>query len=147
MIDYDKLKIAHELADKYVCYNHENCTLTNTYYARAYGHYYDIVTPTLGTLNFKTIDSLISKLKELTQPDKPKYEVGQEVWFVRGSYTNFKPEKSFVRGHQDGYINFFDRDNVVFQVLEEQVYPSREDLIESQIEYWHSLMPLEINEG
>lgn len=144
MIDYHKLKLALELAET--------------------------VRSQQGFIEYDcdNIDDLIAKLYELTKRKlckcrnilKPmrsvcddcidravlsvsprhEYKVGQNVWFVRGQYTNFKAEMSLINCFVDNYINFCDKDGIVYYILQEHVYPSREELIEAQIEHWQKLI-------
>lgn len=117
MIDYDKLKIAHEMAKKInqrvsvsVCYLVaddkptfvlDHCDSKNN----------------VTSYNF---DDLITKLKELTQPE-PKYIDG---WVI------------------DGFGNIEFWRNMTQEDIEKnslKVYPSRESLIDAQINYWYDL--------
>jgi hypothetical protein len=133
MIDYEKLKIAHEL-----------CQKTEKYWFRAdLGiDYKDLKFELYKTVDnweeeFEgefSIDELISKLQELTKPE-PKFKVEQEVWFLTEEINDF----------DNGYISVIDHDSDEkyfvngWWMKEEQIYPSKESLIQAQIEYWTCL--------
>lgn len=90
---------------------------------------------TLEEISFDDLDQLITKLKELTQ--KPKYEVGQEVWFIDVDNNISSLEITHINNHENrtGYQNCYKG----WYVPEEKCYPSRESLIKAQIDYWESL--------
>lgn len=128
MIDYEKLKLAHELAHK----------TTDYFVAFYFGNTIEkkdefTLFDSNGVIdrNFSSIDDLIAKLKQLTQPN-PKYEVGQEVWFAE-----------YADDIENAKIVEIMRTEVKVKwnlwLPEKKVYPSREALIEAQIEYWNSL--------
>jgi len=133
MIDYDKLKLAHELFSK----------LTDKYYLSMYVR--REVEFTLcpdaqneQDLDFDCIDLLIAKLTELTQSDepKPKYEVGQQVWyFWNHDVVNTLVERVVVNEE----INYVVECGRV-SMPESLTFPSREALIDAQIEYWQNLL-------
>lgn len=72
--------------------------------------------------------------KELTQPE-PKYKIGQKVWFIH--YTN---AWIFLEGKIESIDNdrYFTYGN---WMNESELYPSKEALIQAQLEYWQSLKP------
>lgn len=130
MIDYEKLKIANELCEKTDGY-HFFCDYSNRYGVSEItlchkGRYIE---------DCSDIDDLINKLKELTQP-KPKYEVGQEVfWLVSdiiysGMVVCCKPNANRWK---------IKIDDELIEIDDCHLYPSREALIDAQIEYWQSL--------
>ena len=137
MIDYEKLKIAHELLDKnkefYLIHTHNSkCTI-------------EIIKDQFELLSFKNkndfyfvtcnLDELISKLQELTKP-QPKYELWQEIYYLcDGEITKSKVYEIDKMG--DAYLY---RVELCGEWLEEKlIYPSKESLIEAQIEHWQSL--------
>lgn len=116
MIDYDKLKLAHELNKKNTRYTIRINLYPHTdlcFYAL-----YDL--NQAEQIDCKNIDDLINKLKELTQP-KPKSFSG---WVIDG-YGNIEEWHGFTE------------ENLKDCVL--AVYPSREALIDAQIAYWIDL--------
>lgn len=140
MIDYEKLKLAHELADKLTEHQAgthfnagiipESCTEREFYIINSMSDYSN-------PLYYKSIDEFIEKLKELTQP-KPKYEVGQKVFAVFPNYP-----VSLISELKITEININDPD-VIYRtdgggIAEAYVYPTREALIDAQIAYWESL--------
>jgi hypothetical protein len=88
-------------------------------------------------MNFSDEDALIEKLIELT-PSEPKYEVGQDVWFLYMGFeiNHFKIQQLFLNNSGE-----WEYDNVP----ESDLFTSRESLIESQIQYWQSLTPAQIS--
>lgn len=135
MIDYEKLKIAHELAVKY----NPDCLVSVTFYSNCFTRF-DYRVELHGCTEYFTgdIDKLLIKLKELTQPEKPtpKYEVGQEVWVIDGENPIACSINDVRYKELDGFL-YSDKDG--FQWLESDLYPTRESLIEAQIEYWNRL--------
>jgi hypothetical protein len=136
MIDYEKLKLAHNLIlkvdEKYVLALYVSCSF-DPYFR-------------LGTLNtdwfedYNNIDDLIKKLKELTEPKRAhKYIVGDEVWFLRVCGTidhSYVVEIDF--DSNDMYLI-----NGVRWFEEKDLYPTKQALIESQVAYWQSLLEAE----
>lgn len=139
MIDYIKLKIAHELACKYsketnllcsvdVCFNGENITYHLYYGASEESH--------LADYHYTySIEDLIAKLKELTQP-KPKYEVGQEVYWIVSDVIYSGIIDCANPNENRWKIKI---DDELVEIDECYLYPSREALIDAQIEYWTNL--------
>lgn len=137
MIDYDKLKKAEELANKI------DCILEFVIYplggrANLYRLMYDRAS--LGgfihSQSFVEIDDLIQKLTELTQP-KPKYEVGQKVWYVNKA-EKLQETQILDLSVQESTIDepFYYCCVSPIPVPESILYPTKQDLIEAQIKYW-----------
>ena len=91
MIDFEKLKLVHKLAQDLVkmehCY-HVDIRKVTVYYSKFKPDYYfdvDINTksPFLDVDDTLSIDELIDKLKELSMP-KPKFAIGEHVWIIDG---------------------------------------------------------------
>jgi hypothetical protein len=131
MIDYEKLKLAHDLVEKidyginYLC---DKSVAGNPIERFQLTHYGKEET-------FYSIDDLIEKLQELTRI-KPKYKVGQEVWRVSNEGI---PESFIIKEiDKDDYGNclFLDED---YWWEEEQLYPSLYNLIDSRINHWKRL--------
>ncbi len=85
MIDYEKLRLAHQMCHAYYVENDRQISIELNFltelveYILYIGHMEDDA--------FSNIDDLITKLESLIQP-KPKYEVGQEVWFIDCTLTH-----------------------------------------------------------
>lgn len=140
LIDYEKLKLAHELVLK----THKWAWIETKYSAQEESLEYKLTVglsgPEEDLYYFDDIDDLITNLKELIPKNIPKYRVGQTVWHLN---TEYLPECTVIES-----IDYCDEENEpIYGVpslygagwLESQVYPSREDLIKAQIEYWTSL--------
>lgn len=137
MIDYEKMKIANDIAEKYSI-QHGICLGINIIFGN---HALGNSEPLRYEMNigeifkFTNIDDLIIKLCVLTEHEqpKPRYEIGDKVWFrVYGREWN---EFSAV------IENYKDNRYWVAQdwMPERLLYSSRESLIEAQIEYWKKL--------
>lgn len=129
MIDYEKLKVAHELAEKLpdeysVGHYWANCKSSYLDYFRLHNEY------TADFEDFESIDDLIDKLQELTQP-KPKYRFkpGDSAFFANGKQEII--EKKIKAG---GIELLWSTDGCT--LVREACYPSREALMDAQIEYW-----------
>lgn len=132
MIDYEKLKLAHELAKKYSALSGKHIELTVAYYQNEKPDYCLEIYEDNGNYSHDKIclEEIISKLQELTQDKpKPKYEVGQTVWVNKLSIINV--EIFEVKGNK-----YFDGDD---WYAENELYSSKQALIEAQIEYWTDL--------
>lgn len=142
MIDYDKLKLAVELAAK----------TNNYYFTIAFATFVNSpnkIEICLEDANstsdgecVKTLDKLIERLKELTQL-KPKYGIGQLVWYADYHNSNgpiicddiidiYLSERLF--REKEYRVKTSDKD-----LPERLFYPSREALIDAQIKYWTEL--------
>lgn len=127
MIDYEKLKEAHELA------KHAKIDLVTTVRTFEDGDC-RLSAAITGGQHTNDMDGIISELKELTKPE-PKYKIKQYVWLIN---DEDKPEQIYIididacsdEMYKDEYGNWW---------LEEQLYPSCQALIDAQIEYWTSL--------
>lgn len=136
MIDYEKLKQAIEIADKYL--KNENDTGSLYLTLNRASDKFPITFAFLG-LKYLTIDDLITKLKELTQPE-PKYKFGDTVWSLKkrgeqGLMSGFIDDSD---GDKDKYYVLYDGEGAYWQT-EDDLYPSRNLLIDAQIDYWYNL--------
>ena len=134
MIDYEKLRIAHELAEEWkkqtntpatICI----CHMLNNRYR------YVLTDGKLHQEAFDDIGDLIAKLTELAQPPS-KYKVGDEVWLLVSSddrIYSYIIEKMFFDGE------YWYCEDTTWCIREKELYPSKESLIEAQIKYWESL--------
>ncbi len=135
MIDYEKLKQAHELASK--CKSHYLLQIISHK-----GAEFTLVDwkPDIPDMNFFDEDSLIEKLTELTQP-KSKYEVGQTIWFMdcEKNIREFIINTVEILGYEGDLYRYRDHSgNYVYE--RDGLYSSRDALIESQIQYWQSFL-------
>jgi hypothetical protein len=146
MIDYEKLKIAHELAHTYA-FNGKEITSVLASTRLVSSNVIEYLIEFYGNEKYQefastNIDDIIGKLTELTQPNepKPKYEVGQEVWVIGNHQI---PEQCIVTKIHPSSKPFLyslkNDDEKEFVEQEGLISSSRELLIQSQIEYWKSL--------
>lgn len=136
MIDYEKLKIAHELIlkchEKYGLACYVSCS--HDAYLRLYAFNSDY----FEDFRFSDIDDLINKLTKLTKLP-PKYK---DAWYI-----NAKGLLACTKFHnREGYVFC---DETAIEVTDcRRIYPSKEALIEAQIEYWSSLKDdIQINQN
>jgi hypothetical protein len=149
MIDYDKLKLVHELAEKLktedwsIKYGYYN---GNGYFVLTFYDFEDM----FHEYEHSNIDDLVSKLQELTGELKPKYKVGQEVWLIDDSeictalIDKYDDREYFLRKCTQVESGMATGKG---WIAEDKVYPSREDLIEAQIDYWNKLRYPDINDS
>ena len=140
MIDYDKLKKAHELIlkadEKYgLAFYIGGSFLT---YHRLYAigdDYYE---------DFGSIDELIEKLESLVKPES-KYKVGDKVFTLNKANEpiEFRIIEFYVTGICPEYFVYRAPDGERYS--EQEVFLTREDLIESQINHWTSLKKQQIS--
>ncbi len=130
MTDYDKLKLAHQLAEKY--YNQSGDSIVIEHNC-CFGCYVNV--PCQFIINqtackFDSLEDLIAKLKEITKTDepKPKYKL---AWFLMDGHINTTEVKN-----QEGFLSCNNTAPIAFG---RTMYNSKKELIESQIEYWHKL--------
>ncbi len=129
MIDYEKLRLAHELASK----------LSTHYMVHGVGGKYPDTCHEFTLCSWSrdediicSLDDLITKLESLTQP-KPKYKSGDIVWFVEEGVT---PVSAEIKQYRciDNKISYIFQDYI--PIKESELYPTRQTLIEDQIAYW-----------
>lgn len=139
MIDYEKLKMAHELAAKIsqeikwvgikteISFGENGFSLLLWIFVD--GEYIPFHT---------SIDNLLAKLVELSGKTKPKYKIGQEVWTLNDEY---KPEECIIE-EIDLCSSELYLDDSGYWWTENQLYSSREELIEAEIEYWLGMLEI-----
>lgn len=134
MIDYEKLKEAHELAE-----NLNSRVSVNVCYLVADKN------PTfiLDCSDFKrnitsyNIEAIIDRLKELTKPE-PKYKVGNSCWYYcEGEIFNYIP--SSIEWDDNRHV-WACKNEHQHRIDENELYPSRIDLIEAQLNYWREML-------
>lgn len=139
MIDYDKLRIAHEAAlqtsyvievtlgvdeDMMDLYIRNVDDEAENYNQHLYSH---------------TIDDLIAKLTELTKP-KAKYKEGDEVWtYSHGHINSWEIEKIRWESASNDFRLDLKQNFGKGSFLQYDCYPSKAQLIEAQIEYWEAM--------
>lgn len=138
MIDYDKLEKARKLCSKLksyffnvdfcIAYTDEFCveiTLNDT------GSYKE---------SFGCFEDLIAKLEELTKPE-PKYRINQLVWLeLDNDIRSFVVERIEWDGHD--FLCYGD----ILMAAERFLFPTRQALIEHQIQYWSNLLKDELEQ-
>ncbi len=130
MIDYDKLKLAHELAEKYYNKTGEPVTIEINV---SYGCHKDnpyIIWFYKTPYAQESIDSMIIKLRELTEHYKP---IHKDAWYISSRCEGIKCTKVLNR---EGYVV---GPGTSVDAFGATMYPSREALIEAQIKYWKGL--------
>lgn len=141
MIDYSKLKIAHELCinTKYYCIEIVMGIMDSaTFFLRNCDDEGNNST----LVHYSTLDNLILKLQELTQT-KPKYKIGEKVFTVNSDLEIEEVEISSILDihthmpYQDTYRDWHH---------ENRLYPTKQSLIESQIEYWRDQLSEELEQ-
>ena len=139
MIDYNQLKIVHELCPNgrlkiIPIFDSEGNLESFNYSMEIEG---------VMANYFFSIDDLIAKLQELTQP-KPKYEVGQHVWFIGCTRTQGPVCVGIVKENQLVPSKWNEEEYYVsigegLKIPEKCAYPTRGSLIDAQIEYWQKM--------
>lgn len=136
MIDYEKLKEAHEIACK-----------SKNYWFKVDMGITSSICPIIVDDNDSIIeycddiDELIAKLKELIELELPtsKYKARDELWTL----TGFCQPTKVILLHKSmpgnlWWVNIEGKLNG-FSVEESNLYPTQQELIESQVKYWQSL--------
>lgn len=119
MIDFEKLKTVHELAEKLA--NETECSINVSivhYDNSSIEFELRDSSSSFDFENFMNIDDLITKLQELTKKE-PKFKIGDIVWWMSG---NIPTEGFYTPSKKDAHL-----------------YPTKESLINAQIEYWSGL--------
>jgi hypothetical protein len=140
MIDYEKLKLAHELAGKLIKPASLCINITYGDIGRIFGvlnYDYDLLTVQYdGEYKFTCVEHLIGKLQSLLKTE-PKYKVGHKIWYVNDEN---EPEEFIISTiDQNAFNEHLYQDKEGSWWLESMCYPTRQALIEHQIEYWQSL--------
>jgi len=130
MIDYDKLKKAHDLSAKIKSHYLVHITSNK-------GHEFTLVDwkPDMADMTYKDLDDLLQKLQELTKPE-PKFKIGQKLWYhIDVDIYSFKVDKIYFcdKAHDIMYSGEGD------EMCETHCYPSKHSLIKAQIGYWQGL--------
>jgi len=125
MIDYEKLKRAHELAEKYRLsgknisihfhYNEDNSGIP---------HYYNLYSNCYASrpISQGSIDDIIQKLEELTKPE-PRFMIGDKLW-----YEQDQEIASVVLNENSVNWDFHDK----------EFFLTKSELIDAKIKLWES---------
>ena len=131
MIDYDKLKYAHSLAEKLIYPLFFSVTINEDGYDFYIGNS-DKDLQSMTVAESHDIDLFIAKLEELVKPE-PKYEVGDIVYYLDLPVNVV--HSAFIRRCDDDEYTLNIGDNGTKEYfLESDLYPTREDLIKAQID-------------
>jgi hypothetical protein len=160
MIDYEKLKQAHDLAEKYTLDKEWDELI---YIMIGFGKldlrysliiYKDGVDQDINTTEdcqfTYDIDELISKLQELTAP-KPKYEFGVTLFYAKNGNEICELKTRLVDSYFKDNNTFFIYSDDKWDgeegpwIDEYRLHLSKEALIDGQIDYWSSLKTEEIS--
>lgn len=129
MIDYEKLKKAHELAEESSDFWFEGV------FGVSGGPEYLLFDVDGEEIDcFGSEDELIAKLTELTQP-KPKYKIGDKLYF-KDDADNIQ---DFIVGHIEGSKLYREQEYSPLCLHENEVYPTKSELIKTQLRYWSEL--------
>lgn len=147
MIDYQKLKLAHELADKlklsYIMTLRNHGHLFPSYDIKLEYNYNAESNSFSEIIEHKDLNAIIQKLTELTQTN-PKYAVGQEVWMLDTLSGLRKAQIISISSNVKltGAISYKvkQEDGGQTTCWEKGIFPTKQALIEAQIEYWKSLL-------
>ena len=139
MIDYEKLKIANELAKK-IKYETRFHIGDNVNASSDFGRFF--FSTSIYFDNdvevYSNLDELIARLQELTQ-SKPKYEVNQLVWYLDlpvnkihcGTIAKVRDGEYVIDGSMNGTKDDY---------TESELYPTKQSLIEAQCRYWGEML-------
>ena len=132
MIDYDKLKIAHDIMLKH---NKYYCTFEFGWSDRVKFCIFDDESENQ-IYHCYSIDDLIAKLQELTQP-QPKYKIGNDVWFLMGNVA--RCSSIFEDLYSENSWSYTLNDDGLRWRKESLLYPTKQSIVESQIKYWQKM--------
>lgn len=135
MIDYEKLKLAHELAANYAASNWpRKMSVTIDCQGKNLQYILQIVEKEklLFDWMFENLDNLIVQIQQSTQPQS-KYKVGQEVWRLNDKY---EPQSFKIADIDFDADEKYLLDDSGDWWLEEQLYSSKNGLVHAQIKYW-----------
>ena len=140
MIDYEKLKLAHELAEKLA-----KKTDTHVYVVSKFGFnsissdYFDLCyggsEPKHET--FYSLSELIIKLQSLTHDKpKPKYKVGDTVWTYHADIYEWTIDSIYWEPDINDYRVNLSAIGRKASLTQSDLYPSIELLMKSRVAYW-----------
>ena len=134
MIDYDKLRIAHELC----------CNTESYYFDIALGMddgciaLYDANNNAEQFIcNPEDLDDLIAKLQELN-PVQQKYKIDQQVWSI--NRQNNAHGQALITDVDDNSVEkYYIAGEIQQWYREDEIWATESQLIEAQIEYWQKM--------
>jgi hypothetical protein len=142
LLDFNKLKLAHDLIRTYAFQEDWDINLTtcfNSYINTERIGF--ILSDGNGDHRFTELDELIAKLQELTRP-KPKFNVGDKVYFINPQVQiNVNTIESITQEHR-GILFHFGKPTYG-AIYEPDAFPTKEALIDAQIAYWSCLKDTE----
>jgi hypothetical protein len=131
MIDYEKLREAHQLVIK------TDLSLEHTVEDDIDNQPSSFfrIKENCGKVLYEhfNLDYLIAKLQSLAKPE-PKYKIGDSAWIVYDEQPTKITITDIDKSSDEMYL-----DDDYDWWLEEQLYPSREALIDHQLKYWNKL--------
>ncbi len=126
MIDYEQLKLIHELTNKI---DEIDEVAVQHHFSRTRGDKFILWTKNgVAQFTLEEMDELIAELNELIEP-KAKQERHKEAWYLNSS----NQPKSTLVANQDGYASVYE---TASEAIGKTMYPTKADLIEAQIEHW-----------
>lgn len=134
MIDYEKLKVAHEMLIASKIHATINHGVGIDWRGNQFGYIHlTMWDKSREPIDCGSMDDLIIKLHELTKPE-PKYKVGSKIWVKD---CEDEPIEVVFRNHVD--FGFGAKEpNEYYFISENDCFPSRQALIEHQLQYWRA---------
>ncbi len=136
MIDYQKLKIAHELTKilPFTSYSFDCWCCTGFESSFFYTLTFEDNENIIHEYESENIDDLIKKLQELTKKQS-KYKMGQKVYYLdlptsviySSVIQKINDDEYEITGEINGTKNYF---------LENELFETKEELIKSQVNFW-----------
>lgn len=147
MIDNEKLKAAMNLAEKYYKETADTCVIELNFSFGCKTYLHKLWTKGV-SYDCSGIDEIIEKLQSLHKPE-PKYKKGQLVWFI--DEWNQVTSKVVMRSWQATEICTGEKEwsydcSMARPLFESQLFPTRQALIENQIEYWRNQLQDELDQ-
>lgn len=134
MIDYEKLKEAHELTEK-LSENNQSWVSIEIVFSKGWQPIsYFLNRWDKAPIICSGIAELITTLKELTE-SKPKYKIDDVVWFVDNVPYSSKIKTIYINDEEASY----GLDNWIGAFNDENLYPTKKTLVQSQIDYWQKM--------
>jgi hypothetical protein len=154
MIDYEKLKIAHELGQSLSNKTGMRVDISLVFMDKDSPGYLfvDYTNDREQLFELNGIDLLINDLQILTEPKpKPKYKYksGQSVWYIDCTKYVGPICEGMVEYNDTRDALYGERKNYVcvtgdLHIPEDCVYPTKQALIKAQITYWQSFLQPEL---
>jgi hypothetical protein len=137
MIDYDKLKTAHELAYNLCQQTGMRVDIILCWVDSEYPDYILMDYTSDKEYLFSTVEGLIVELTELTKA-KSKYKVGDEVWYLDVPINEiYLSQVLKVRDRE--YVVDGDTNGTKSDFIESELHPTKDALIAAQAAYWSAM--------